>query len=199
MQRIIERVKQIVFKPRETWEVISTEEATVSELFINYLLILAAVPALASFLGRWIIGIRIPFVGVYRFSFGASLLNAVLDYILTVAGIWVLGKIIYLLAQNFGSTRDELRAFKLAVYTYTPYLAAGVLLIIPSLGVLVVLAGIYGLYLLYIGLPIVMNTPKEKSLAYTIVVIIAVILIYVIVASIAGVVLKAFGPSLPHV
>jgi len=199
MQKIIERVKQIVLKPRESWETISTEEATVPGLFRDYLLILAAVPALATFLGRWIVGIRIRFAGVYRFSLGASLLSSVLGYALTVAGVWVAGMVISLLATTFGSTRDDVKGLKVAVYTYTPFLAAGILYIIPSLSPLVFIAGLYGLYLLYIGLPIVMGTPKEKSLAYTVVVIVAVILIYIIVGSITGAILGAFGPSLPRI
>jgi len=192
MQKIIERVKQIVLKPRETWETISREEITVSGLLKEYLLPLVAVLTIADFLGKWIVGIRIPFAGVYRFSFGASLLNAILEYVLIIAGIWASGMVISLLAPNFGSTRDDVKGFKVAVYTYTPLLVAGICLIIPSLAPLVTLAGLYGLYLLYIGLPIVMDTPKEKSLAYTIVVVVVIILVYVIVSSITGAVLGAF-------
>lgn len=199
MKRIIERVRRIVIKPRETWEMITKEEATVSSLLKGYLLMLACLPAVASFLGRWIVGIRIPFAGVYRFSLGASLVISVIGYVLTVAGIWVAGKVISILAPNFGSVRDDVKGFKVAVYSYTPFLAAGVLYLVPALGVLVVLAGLYGLYLLYIGLPIVMGTPKEKSLIYTIVVVVVVVLIYLIVGGITGAILNAFGPSLPQI
>lgn len=199
MKKIIARVKLIVLKPRETWETISTEEATVSGLLKEYLLVLAAVPALASLLGKWIFGIHIPFVGYYRYSFAESVIIAILWYVLTVAGVWVLGKVISYLAQNFGSQRNDVKGFKVAIYSYTPFLAAGILYLIPRLDILVSLAGLYGLYLLYIGLPIVMETPKEKSLAYTVVVVLAIILIYIIVASITEAVLGAFGPSLPRI
>ena len=199
MKKIIDRVKQIVFKPRETWETIATEEATISGLFKEYLLVLAGVPALAAFLGRWIIGIRIPFVGVYRFSFSSSLLSSILWYVLIVVGVWVGGKVISTLAPHFGSARDDVKGFKVAIYSYAPFLAAGVLYLIPSLSVLVTIAGLYGLYLLYVGLPIVMETPREKALAYTVVVVVLVILIYVIVGMITGTILRAFGPSLPRI
>jgi len=199
MQKIIDRIKQIVLKPRETWETIKGEETTVSELFKSYLLILAAVPALAGFFGRWIIGIRIPFAGVYRFSFGASLMSAIIGYVFTVAGVWALSKVISYLAPNFGGERDDLRGFKVAVYSYTPYLAAGILYLFPSLGILVTLAGLYSLYLLYMGLPIIMETPKEKTMVYTVVIIVAVILISIIVGTITGAFLGLFGPSLPRI
>lgn len=198
MQKIIERVKAIVLKPRETWEAISGEETTIIGLGKEYLLVLAAVPAVCSFLGKWIIGWRIPFRfgRVIRLSFGESLVVSILWYVMTVAGVWLMGKVISFLAPKFGSEQDDVKGFKLSVYAYTPYFAAGILLIIPSLGILTTLAGLYGLYLLYIGLPIVMGTPKEKSLAYTIVIIIAMFLIYIIVAAITDAILGAFGPSI---
>jgi hypothetical protein len=84
---------------------------------------------------------------------------------------------------------------KVAAYTYTPFFVAGILYLIPSLTPLVIIAGLYGLYLLYLGLPIVMGTPKEKSLAYTIVIIVTIILIYIIVASISTAILNVFGPD----
>jgi hypothetical protein len=199
MKQIIERVKAIVLKPRETWETIQGEDTTIPELLKNYLLILAAVPAVASLLGKWIIGIQIPFVGVYRFSFGASLVTSVLWYVFTIAGIWLAGKVTSYLAPNFGSTQNDVKGFQVAVFCYTPYLAAGVLNIIPALGVIVFLAGLYGLYLLYIGLPILMNTPKEKSLPYTITIIVVMILIYIIVSIIIGAIHNIFGPALPKI
>ncbi len=199
MKQIIERVKAIVFKPRETWQTINNEETTIPELMKDYLLILVAAPAVALLLGKWIIGIQIPFVGVYRFSFGASLITSVLWYILTIGGIWLAGKVTNYLAPNFGSVQNESKAFQLAVYSYTPFLAAGILNIIPALSVLVFLSGLYGLYLLYIGLPVLMNTPKEKSLAYIVTIIVAMILIYIIIQIIIGAFYNIFGPALPKI
>jgi len=103
------------------------------------------------------------------------------------------------LAPNFGSTQNEAKAFQLAVYSYTPFLAVGILNIIPALSVLVFLSSLYGLYLLYIGLPILMSTPKEKSLAYTITIIVAMILIYIIIQIVTGAFYNIFGPTLPKI
>ncbi len=199
MHKIFNRVKDIVLKPKETWNTISTEETSVAKLGREYLLILAAVPSLASFLGNWIIGIRIPFVGFYRLTFGESLINSIVIYILIVAEIWAVGKLISLLAKNFSSNRDDIRGFKVAVYIFTPYLASGVFNLIPYFSPLMLIAGLYGLYLLYIGLPVVMETPKEKSLPYFVVILTAIVLIFIIVSMISGAILKAFGPSLPRI
>ncbi len=198
MQKIINRVKEIVLKPRETWVTIKSEEDTIAGLCKDYLLILAGVPALASFLGNWIVGYRLPFRfgQVIRLSFIESLIVAVVWYALILAGVWSTAKIVSYLAPRFGSTGDDIKGFKIAVYTFTPFLAASTLYIIPPVGILAPLIGLYGFYLLYIGLPIVIETPAVKSLAYTVVLVIAVILIYFIIAIITGSIAKGFIPSI---
>ena len=37
--------------------------------------------------------------------------------------------------------------------------------------------GVYSLYLLYLGLPVLMKSPKEKALGYTLVVVLAAIVL----------------------
>jgi hypothetical protein len=83
------------------------------------------------------------------------------------------------LAPTFDGQRDPLRALKLTAYSYTPAWVAGVLQLVPALGVLALLAGCYGLYLLYLGLPVLMRCPQEKSLGYTIVLILCAIVVSV--------------------
>ena len=61
IKRLMDRLKDLIFKPREAWERIAGEEGTVQTLLKEYLLILAAIPAIASFLGRWIVGEQLPF------------------------------------------------------------------------------------------------------------------------------------------
>lgn len=198
MQALIERVKVLILKPRETWETVVNESTEVIDLFKEYLLIAAAVPAVASLIGRWIVGIRIPFVGVYRLTFFEALSSAIVEYLLIVGSVWAAGKVIHYLADKFDSNEDENRAYKLIVFSYLPYLAAGVLYLIPSLGTLVVLVGLYCLYIFYVGLPIVMETPKDKVLAFEVVTILALLVIYLIVSLISGTLMHIFGPSLPQ-
>ena len=85
------------------------------------------------------------------------------------------------LAPTFGGQRDPLRALKLTAYSYTAAWVAGILQIVPALGVLALLAGCYGLYLLYLGLPVLMRCPKEKSLGYTIVLILCAIVVSAVI------------------
>ena len=78
----------------------------------------------------------------------------------------------------------------------TPVWIAGILNIIPSIGWLGSLIGLYGLFLLYLGITPMMKTPEDKRVGYLIVSIIILLVVYFIVAAILTAILFAvFGLS----
>jgi hypothetical protein len=167
------RVQGILLRPKEEWEKIKEETYPVPQLFTSYVMILAAVPAVAQFLGNWLIGQRIPFYGTFRYGFGSGLLRAIMFYGMTLASVYIIGLIINALAGSFASRKDQLSAMKLAVFSQTPGWIAGALYIIPPLGLLVPLLSLYGIYLMYLGLGAgIMETPKDKVATYLVVIIV---------------------------
>lgn len=182
---LTERVKAILIRPKQEWPVISTEATDVSGLYKNYILILAAIGPVASIIGMSIFGVGIPMVGTFRVPIATSFASAVVTYILSLVGVYVLALIIDALAPSFSGEKNKNQAFKVAAYSNTPIWIVGIFSLIPALGVLRIL-GLYSIYLLYLGLPVLMKSPKEKSLGYTIVVIIVNIIIMVIIGAIAG-------------
>ena len=72
---------------------------------------------------------------------------------------------------------------------------AGVFAILPVLSVLGIL-GLYSLYLLYLGLPILMKSPPDKSVGYTVVVVIAAIIIFACVGLLASTIFPYGRPGL---
>ncbi len=148
---------------------------------------MAAIGPVASFIGLSLVGISLPGGGSYRIPVTQGVLQAVVQYILTLGGVYVLALIIDALAPTFSGEKNIDQAFKLATYSYTPGWLVGIFMLIPTLGVLGIL-GLYGLYLLYIGLPVLMKSPKEKSMGYTVTIIIAAIIIFVVI----GVVSRLF-------
>ncbi|MBP1748878.1 MAG: hypothetical protein H6Q52_1417 [Deltaproteobacteria bacterium] len=191
---LVERAKSIMFKPSETWMVVKNEQTTIKELFVSYAAILAIIPAAAAFIGMSLIGTSM--LGMhFRIPFVAGLVHAVLSYVLSLVGVYVVAFIIDALAPSFNSRKDMLLAAKLAVFAFTPAWVGGIFMIIPMLGILTVLASLYGLYILYVGLPILMDTPKEKTLGYFVVVIIVSIVVSIIINVLARLVLPS-GPMM---
>ena len=193
---IVDRIKGILLKPKEEWQTISGETTTIPELYKTYIIILAAIGPVASVIGMSIVGISLPFVGSFRIPITTSIASAVVHYILTLGGVYILALIIDALAPTFTGEKNINQAFKVATYSYTPGWLAGIFAIIPAFSILGIL-GLYGLYLLYMGLPILMKSPQEKSLGYTVAVIMAAVIIFVII----GIVSRAFitfpTPNIP--
>jgi len=164
---IVARVRSIILNPKEEWVRIKAEPATVRGLFRSYIMILAAVPAVGQLLGNILVGRRLPMIGRYRWPIGSALANAILTYVLALAAVYLFALIINELAPSFASTKNMTAALKLAAYSMTPAWVAGVLYIVPGLANMVILASLYGLYLLYLGFATpMMETPKDKIPAY---------------------------------
>ena len=74
---------------------------------------------------------------------------------------------------------------KLAAYSLTPGWVASALSIIPMLYILVMIASLYGVYILYLGLDAnLMETPKEKIVSYLVVIIVITFVIMFVIGAI---------------
>jgi hypothetical protein len=181
---VIERIKGILLRPQEEWQTIAREATPIAELYKNYIMLLAAIGPVASFIGMSLVGVTLPMGGAYRVSITGGILSAVVHYGLTLVSVYILALIIDALAPTFSGEKNLNQAFKLATYSYTPGWLVGIFALIPVLGILGIL-GLYGLYLLYVGLPVLMKAPKEKTTGYTIAIIIAAIIIFVVIGTIS--------------
>jgi membrane protein YqaA with SNARE-associated domain len=184
---LIDRVRNICVSPATEWPIIEQERTDSATLITGYLLPLAAIGAVAGFLGQSFVGTTIPFVGTYRTPIVSGLVAACVGVIATIIGCFVVAFIINALAPTFGARQDSNQALKTSVYSYTPGLVAAVVTILPVLGSLVtIVAGLYGLYLLYVGLPVTMKAPRDKTVAYTVVIVICAIILAFIISLIVG-------------
>lgn len=182
---LLDRVKAILLTPKQEWGVIDAEPATVGALYTGYVIPLAAIPALASFIGWSVVGISVPLGGSFKIPMGTGLTWAAVQYCGTLIGVYVLALIIDALAPSFGGQKNQIQALKVAVYSSTASWVAGIFAIIPSLGILGIL-GLYSLYLLFLGLPVLMKAPQEKALGYTVVAVIAAVVVFLLVGALAN-------------
>lgn len=182
---LVDRVKNILLNPRQEWEVIDGEVTTPADLYKGYIIPLAAIPAIAQAVGNSVFGITIPLVGTYRTPVGSAITGAVIQYVLTLAGVYVLALIIDGLAPTFSGVKNQIQALKVAAYSSTASWVAGIFALMPGLRILTIL-GLYSIFLLYLGLPVLMKTPKEKALGYTVLVILAGIVLFMVIGLVAG-------------
>jgi hypothetical protein len=118
----------------------------------------------------------------------SGLSHAAVGYILGLVGVYLIALLINALAPTFGGEKNQMQALKVAAFSFTPAWIAGVLQILPALGILVLLAAIYSLYVLHLGLPVLMKAPKEKAVGYTVVVVLCAIVLAVVFGALANLV-----------
>ena len=180
------RVRNILLTPNTEWPAIAEEPTPPGALVSSYVMPLAAIGAVAGFIGGSLVGTTMPFLGTYRVPIMTGLVGAVFTFCFAIVGVFILAFIINALAPTFGAQQDSNKAFKVAVYSYTPAWIAGALQILPALAILGVFAALYGLYLLYLGLPALMKVPQDKAVGYTAVVVVCAIVLSIVVTSIGG-------------
>ena len=192
---LIERAKTILLQPRQTWPTIAAEPTDAATLFTRYAMVLAAIPAVCGFIGMSLIGFG-GFGVSFRVPLLAGLVNMVVSYVLSLAGLFVLGLIIGALAPTFGGQKNPTQALKVAVYASTAAMLGGIFTLLPALAMLGLLAALYSIYLLYTGLPVLMHSRPEKSGAYTAVVVVSAIVVGLVIGAVGSAFMPATGPLL---
>ena len=145
-------------------------------------------------------GLRVPLVGAtFRVPLTTAVTQAVVGYVLALVSVFVIAQVINALAPTFGGQKNDVQALKAAAYSSTAAWVAGVFNLIPALALVGVLVSLYSLYLLYAGLPVVMKAPRDKALGYTIVVIIAAIVVALIIGAVSAAFLPGYAGLQPRV
>src|SRR5436305_623444 len=109
---LVDRVKRILLSPKTEWEVIDVEPTTPAALYTGYIAPLAAIGPIARMIGFSVFGITMPFIGTYRVPFGSALTSAIVGFVLTLVGTYLLALIIDALAPTFNGQRNQVQALK---------------------------------------------------------------------------------------
>ena len=165
------RVKAILIDPAAAWRGFEKDIGDPAYLLSRYVAVLALIPALSSFIGATLIGVVAPSGTILRTDLIGGLFGAIFSYAASCAIVVLLGLIIDLLAPRFGGRRDFEDAFKLAVYSFTPLWLAGIFLLLPGLRFLL-LTGVYGIYLFWLGAPRLAKVPEQQAANFTLVIVI---------------------------
>jgi hypothetical protein len=188
---LVDRAKNILLTPKTEWAAIDAETTSIKDLYLGYAVILAAIRPVASIIGFGVFGLHVPFTGVvYRWPLDTAIEYAIVFYALSLGGVYLFALIIDALAPTFGGQKNLRQALKVSIYAWTASWVAGIFAIIPALNILGLLLGLYSLYLLYAGLPVLMKSPQDKAMGYTVVTIICAIVLYVVLGLIAGAVIS---------
>ncbi len=154
---LIARARAILLASEVEWEVIDAERATILGLFVGYACILAAIRPIAEIPQHLLIT---------RWQVATTVEIAALRYGVSLIKVLIVGLIINGLAPIYHGQRNLVQAMKLSIYAQTAGWVVGILYIMPIPGFLAMLAGLYGFYILCLGIPRLMKTPRDDFVGY---------------------------------
>jgi hypothetical protein len=179
-------VKNIILAPRSEWRAIEAEPTSIGQLYAGYVVPMAAFAAVMSFIRMSIVGVPLPLGGLIRTPPASGLVSSVVTFLLGLIGLFLVGLVINMLAPTSYGRRNQRQALKTAAYALTPAWLGTALTFLPLGSVLQLIAGSYGIYVLYLGLPVMMRTPPDKAGGYTAAVVVCTVLIAILFAAVGA-------------
>lgn len=166
---ILNHIWGLYAHPKDEWQTIEKRHESLMYSLVH-ILVVALIPAICSYYAAahigWTIGVGDPI----KISQSSAQLMAVSMYVALVSGVFALAYLIQWMAKTFDSNPNYVQSLELAAYTATPMLMVGIAALYPVLW-FVALAGLaavsYSVYLLYSGVPIMMDIPEEKGFIYS--------------------------------
>ncbi|GMR08954.1 MAG: Yip1 family protein [Gammaproteobacteria bacterium] len=156
--------------PREEWADIKGEGCSVGKCYCSHVLLLAAIPAVSSYIGTtqfgWTIGSR----DAIKLTTDSALILSSLTYITILVGIFSMGALIKWMGKTYNADKPLQVCIALAAYSATPIFVICLSLLYPQLWVNLVLglpATAYSVYLMYLGVPIMMDISEERGFLFS--------------------------------
>ena len=166
---ILSHVWGLLFHPEEEWKAIRNENCTIGKCYCSHVLLLAAIPPLAGYIGTTQVGWRIGVGDPIRITGESAVSIAIIYYLALIVGVFTIGWVIHLLGKAYELEKPLPLCIALAAYTATPLFLIGIMEVYPVLWLNMLLglpALAYTVYLLYSGLPILMEIPAERGFLY---------------------------------
>ena len=196
---ILEHTLGIMLHPDSEWKAIRNERHTFAQVFLSHVPFLALIPCLATFYGVTQVGWTAGGSEVVKLTAESALSLCVITYFAMMAGVYILGEFINWMSRTYGVADDaERRHYEgtaLAVYVTIPVFLAGAVGLYPELWLMAtvtVIAGCYSVYLIYEGIPILMNISKERAFMYATSVV-TVGLVMTVVVRVGSVIIWGLG------
>lgn len=189
------RLWKLLSTPKAEWVRIAAEPMSIRSVMLGWVAPLAAIGPVAKLIGSQVLrymndGMHMPE------PFTSALTEAVIGYALTLLAVYVTALIVNGLAVTFKGKREFVRALKLAAFGATPVYLGAAFEIWPPLRLLEI-AGLYSLYLIFAGLPIMMHVPRKRALVYTVVTMLTGIALAILQGLIVIETSDMFTPEIP--
>ena len=166
---VIGHVIGLFSSPTVEWEKIRDEACSTSACVFKHVVLMAGIPAISAYIGTTMVGWKIGVSGTHYLSNESAGIMAILTYLAMIAGVIGMGAMIQWMAGTYGKPQPLARCVVFAAYVATPLFIIGLMMLYPILWLNMLLglpAVAYSVFLLYSGVPVVMEMDKEKGFLF---------------------------------
>jgi len=195
---MIQHTIGLLVKPKAQWRKIANLPTKSLKILVLYPCIMAILPAVAWYYGTsqigWTVGDS---QDVIKLTVESARQISVLFYFAMVCSIGAIGYFIHWMSSTYGAESSLAKGIAIAGLMATPLYLAGLVGFSPLLWVdLIVGVGAIGwsVYLMYLGIPIVMNIPKERGFLFSSAVL-AIGMVIIICLMVVSIILWDFGAA----
>ena len=167
---VLNHIVGLFSHPHEEWEAIREERCSIGKCYASNVLILAAIPPICAYIGSTTSGWMIGAGASIKLESSNALQLALSFYLLLMVAVFIIGKTIHWMAQTFDTKPELSKCIVLAAYIATPLFVSGLSGLLPIIWLNVLfglLAFSYTVYLLFVGIPIVLKVPEERSFIFS--------------------------------
>lgn len=167
---LLRHVWEILSEPGTAWTSIRDEERSIPDLYLRVIAPLALISPIAGFIGTTSFGWQIGAGDPLKLTVSSAAQISIVYFGAILITVFVIGALIHWMSDTYGAKQPLARCVAIATYAAVPLFLVGFAQVYPVLWInfLIGLPALaYAVYLLYLGIPIVMNIPTERGFLFS--------------------------------
>ncbi len=151
--------------PSKEWQAVRDEQCNLRDCYLKHVLLLAAIAPISLFIGASQVGWTLA-GKTHLLTASSTLPRAIGFYLFSLIGVYIMGRSIHWMAGNFNTKVSLEKSVLIATIIATPLFLSGIIAVIPVAWLIMVvgiIAAGYTVYLMYTGIPIVLNIEPERG------------------------------------
>ena len=167
---VLKHIWGLFVNPKREWVSIRNDECTVGKCYALHVMVLAAIPAISGFIGTTQFGWQIGAGDPVKLTVQSAGMIAIMYYFAMLVGVYAIGWMIHWMGKTYDADVPLAQCVVLAAYTATPLFLIGIMELYPVLWlnmVVGIVALSYTVYLLFSGVPIMMDISEDRGFLFS--------------------------------
>lgn len=166
---LIEHIIGFFIHPVDEWEAVRSRNISPGRI-IFHIFILGAIPVISGFIGTTQFGWQIGTSETVKLTHSSAAVIAICYFLLIFMAVFSVAWMIHWMGKTYGASQPLTRCLQLSAYIPIPLFLVGLVQIYPVLWFNLIIgipAAAYTVFLLYVGIPVMMEIPSERGFLFS--------------------------------